>query len=403
MAASQMWKYNEKLKSDLELYVQQNLHREEMINFLQRDFPLFKWSIRTLDRRLRYFAIYYIDKTVKIETVKQAVEEELDGPGALLGYRALHQKIRQKYDLRVPRDLVHNLMYDTAPELLEERRPGNKKKKEKGHFITKGTNWVLSLDGHDKLMGYQNSTFPLAVYVCIDTASRKILWLKIWKSNSKPEIIGKWYLEYLYQTRILPSFLRVDKGTETGVMATMHSWLRQNHNDIDEPEDSIIYGPSTSNQIERWWKELHERLEKYFKVGLLWLKEEGHYDPHKENDRSILAFLMIPLLQRELDEFKDIVWNSHRIRQQNETYMPDGVPNHIYEFPEKYDLENCGHIVTEEKLQEVASLSGVLDVQEDYLDAEFRKKYEEIISEPEKITAKDYVESYLLLKHSIQT
>ena len=39
-------------------------------------------------------------------------------------------------------------------------------------------------------------------------------------------------------------------------------------------------------QIERWWKELHERLEKYFKKGLLWLKEEHHYDSTCKNDRD---------------------------------------------------------------------------------------------------------------------
>ena len=75
-----------------------------------------------------------------------------------------------------------------CPEELEKRRLGNKKKA-KGHFTTKGPNWVWSLDGHDKLMGYQNSTFPLAIYGCIDTASRKILWLTVWNTNSKPEII----------------------------------------------------------------------------------------------------------------------------------------------------------------------------------------------------------------------
>ena len=47
-------------------------------------------------------------------------------------------------------------------------------------------------------------------------------------------------------------------------------------------------------------------------------------------------------MQKQLDEFKDVVWNHHRIRFQKETYMPDGVPNHIYNFPEKYGLENCG-------------------------------------------------------------
>ena len=50
---------------------------------------------------------------------------------------------------------------------------------------------------------------------------------------------------------------------------------------------------------------------------------------------------MIPLIQRELDEFKDTVWNSHRIRFQKDTFMPDGVPNHVYDFPCRYGLEEC--------------------------------------------------------------
>jgi len=51
---------------------------------------------------------------------------------------------------------------------------------------------------------------------------------------------------------------------------------------------------------------------------------------------------MIPLIQKQLDEFKNMIWNPHRIRYQKETYMADGIPNHIYEFPEKYELEECG-------------------------------------------------------------
>ena len=50
--------------------------------------------------------------------------------------------------------------------------------------------------------------------------------------------------------------------------------------------------------------------------------------------RSLLAYLFVPLLQKELDVFKDTVWNTHRIRHQKDTYLPDGVPNHVYEFPE---------------------------------------------------------------------
>jgi hypothetical protein len=58
--------------------------------------------------------------------------------------------------------------------------------------------------------------------------------------------------------------------------------------------------------------------------------------------RMLIAFLMIPVLQKQLDSFKDTVWNCHRIRTQKETLLPDGVPNHMYDFPEEYGLEKCG-------------------------------------------------------------
>ena len=37
--------------------------------------------------------------------------------------------------------------------------------------------------------------------------------------------------------------IRLDRGTETGTMATIHATFRRNHGAIDDPYDSIIYGP----------------------------------------------------------------------------------------------------------------------------------------------------------------
>ena len=51
---------------------------------------------------------------------------------------------------------------------------------------------------------------------------------------------------------------------------------------------------------------------------------------------------MVPMLQKELDSFKDGVWNCHRIRAQKDTFLPDGVPNHMYAFPTEYGLEESG-------------------------------------------------------------
>ena len=57
------------------------------------------------------------------------------------------------------------------------------------------------------------------------------------------------------ETHVIANMIRLDKGTETGVMATMHAFLRRNHGDCDEPADTVLYGPSTSNHVsvhEHW-------------------------------------------------------------------------------------------------------------------------------------------------------
>ena len=77
---------------------------------------------------------------------------------------------------------------------------------------------------------------------------------------------------------VMPARLRPDKGTETVDMATMHSYLLSQHFGIEDSENCVIYGPSTENRIERWWKELLERLERFFKDQLSTVLEEGDYE-----------------------------------------------------------------------------------------------------------------------------
>ena len=43
--------------------------------------------------------------------------------------------------------------------------------------------------------------------------------------------------------------LRLDKGTETGFMATIHGLLRKDHGDITNAEETVQYGPSKSNKV----------------------------------------------------------------------------------------------------------------------------------------------------------
>ena len=126
------WEDDEQLKSDLQRYVKQNLRRREILDFVRRDFPEYAWSLGTLSRRLAFFGIQYIKYNTDIEEVETAVREEIEGPGQLLGYRAMHKKLREQHNLAVSRDLVHDVMGLVDPEGLQRRGDVGKKKRRRG-------------------------------------------------------------------------------------------------------------------------------------------------------------------------------------------------------------------------------------------------------------------------------
>ena len=56
-----------------------------------------------------------------MDHVEEAVREEMDGPGRLLGYRTLHKKVRKVHGLKVPWNLVYAMMENVDSSGLEER------------------------------------------------------------------------------------------------------------------------------------------------------------------------------------------------------------------------------------------------------------------------------------------
>ena len=59
-------------------------------------------------------------------------------------------------------------------------------------------------------------------------------------------------------------------------------------------------------------------------------------------NRRLLAFIFIPVFQKEMDIFRETVWNSRRVRSQKDAQMPKGIPYHLYSFPEQYNANECG-------------------------------------------------------------
>ena len=126
------WQEDEELREDLQRYVLQNLQRKEVLDFVERDYPQYAWSLPTLSRRMSHFQIKYIDYTISPAEVKDAFRKENAGPGQLLGYRSMQRKIREEHNLAVPRGLVYDVMTDEDPDSLRRRQNVGRPEKRRG-------------------------------------------------------------------------------------------------------------------------------------------------------------------------------------------------------------------------------------------------------------------------------
>ena len=111
--------------------------------------------------------------------------------------------------------------------------------------------------------------------------------------------------------------------------------------------------------------------------------------------------MYIPIIQQQLDIFKDTVWNSHRGRKQKDKGLPCGIPEHIYNFPEKYGGENCSYNLSDAQLLEVSNLSGVFRANDDYLQPGFREQCEHLIPNITKVKPRDAAKAFIFLRENI--
>ena len=126
------WEKEEQLKSDLERYVLAKYSRQEILDFASRDYPEYAWSLPTFSRRLNFFGIKYIRYEMSVEDVKKAIQEEMEGPGQYLGYRAIKRKVREQHKLAVPRNLAYDVMSMVDPEGMTRRGNVGQKKQQRG-------------------------------------------------------------------------------------------------------------------------------------------------------------------------------------------------------------------------------------------------------------------------------
>ena len=108
------------------------------------------------------------------------------------------------------------------------------------------------------MAGHQKNKYPLAIHGAYDTFSGYVLYLKVWTSNNDPRVIGKFYLDYIYEKKseLIWFFLVIRVGVVFDISPKM-------------PEKSI-----RKNLLN---KSLEIMLQYLSKFGVRWMTLESSY------------------------------------------------------------------------------------------------------------------------------
>ena len=225
-------------------YFSRKYEYNTILDFLDKfhDIKMSKW---TLLNRLKEYGLTRRNREMDEATLRQDISRELEGAGNLLGYRAMWRELHFKYGTNVPRSAVEILLREMDPEGTRLRQAHRLKRR----YTNPGPNYCWHADGYDKLKPYE-----LPIHGCIDGFSRRMIWLKLERSNNDPKVIGVLFRDAVIEAGGCPTILRTDRGTENVIMSSAQCFLRRNGTDSLAGLKAHRYGSSHSNQrIEAWW------------------------------------------------------------------------------------------------------------------------------------------------------
>lgn len=248
--------------------------------------------------------------------VLSEAQKLLDSSQCLVGYRHVWHTLNMN-GIQVPRKDVQELLSILDPEGCQMRRAHKLKRRS---YHNAGPDAAWHVDGYDKVK--RNFGFP--IHACIDGWSRKVIWLKVTRSNNCPDTIASFYLDAVEQFGC-PIQLITDLGTENGTMAALQSFFRNK-------ENAHRYVPSTENQrIEAFWSFLRKSCTTWWINLFEDLHHQGILDINSPIHKDCLWFCFSRLIQKELDHLSEH-WNTHRIRKSRFDTI-SGRPNALYYFP----------------------------------------------------------------------
>ena len=139
----------------------------------------------------------------------------------------------------------------------------------------------------------------------------------------------------------LPTILRTDNGTETGLMEDFQKALRYYHPDANSGEKSFLKGKSTHNQrIEAYWRQFRRHMAEFYISFFKTMENEGLLDTSNPIHIDILRYCFRELIKEDIAITRR-EWNEHRVRKQIGRCVQGGIPNELYHNPRKWNAEEC--------------------------------------------------------------
>ena len=120
-----------------------------------------------------------------------------------------------------------------------------------------------------------------------------------------------------------------------------------------------------------------------------------------------MAYVYIPIVQNELDTFRNVIWNHSRGRKQRNKQLPTGIPEFMFDHPEECNLpgEEFGADIPQEVFTRVAEVERVaefLNEEFDYMDPDLRRFCEGALPDPAVHKAYDADRLYIRLRDDVR-
>lgn len=251
---------------------------------------LFGCSRRTIERRMHE---YGIRRESRYSSISDDQLADILGNMLLLqpniGENSISGALRAQ-GIIVQRYRVRETLLAVDPDGIQSRRRRILRRRE---YHVPRSNALWHVDSHHKLIRWR-----MVVHGGIDGYSRVVTYLKVAPDNTAVTAFGA-FLEGVERYG-LPSRVRSDHGGENVMIAEYMIRSR------GSGRGSMITGRSVHNQrIERLWRDVFSACVSYFYFLFRAMEAEFILDPDNTVDLVALHYVFLPIVQRQLDCFRE--------------------------------------------------------------------------------------------------